>query len=76
MARHLTWSFKSPHRLALDGAGCPIELRYEAAGFDSGWLVLVDGQLAARCPDLTAAQDSALVLAGLPAAGALADAAC
>lgn len=60
MTPHLTWSFETPRRIALHGAGRPVELRYDAVGPDSGWLVLVDGRPRARCADLATAQDRTL----------------
>lgn len=63
MPSHLKWSFKTPRRMVLEGTGRLIELCYEAAGFGSAWVVLVEGRAAARCPDLTSAQARALALA-------------
>ena len=63
MPSHLTWSFKTPRRVALEGTGESIELRYDASGFSSAWVVVVEGRAAVRCPDLTTAQAAALTLA-------------
>lgn len=63
MAQHLTWLFKTPRRVTLDGAARSIDLQYEAAGFRSGWTVVVDGHAAGTCPDLISAQEQALRLA-------------
>lgn len=63
MAQHLTWSFETPLRMALQGADRSIALQYEAAGFRSGWAVVIDGRPAAMYPDLCTAQEQALRLA-------------
>ncbi|MBP2291414.1 hypothetical protein [Azospirillum rugosum] len=61
--QHLTWSFTTPLRMALEGADRSITLQYKAAGVRSGWAVVVDGRPAATYPDLCTAQDQALRLA-------------
>lgn len=55
MPTHLTWSFKTPRRVALEGVGGAIELR-DTAGFASARVALAGGREAARGPDLCAAR--------------------
>jgi len=63
MAQHMTWLFKTPRRVTLEGAARSIDLQYEAAGFRSGWSVVIDGHAAGNFPDLITAQEQALRLA-------------
>jgi len=65
MSSHLKWSFTTPRRVMLKGAARLVELCYEAAGFRSGWTVVIDGRTAARFPDLITAQEQALRLVNL-----------
>lgn len=62
MASSQKWTFMSPRRAVLKKSGRRTELRYEAAGPDSGWIVVVGGFELARCNDLASAEDRALVL--------------
>ncbi|WP_207461348.1 hypothetical protein [Azospirillum sp. SYSU D00513] len=62
MSTSLHWSFETPRLLRAEGTGQDVRLVYEADGFLSNWVVLVEGRARAHCPDLTTAMDQARAL--------------
>ena len=63
MAQKTTWKQISPRRYVMEGASHRIELRYEAAGFQSGWGVYENEAFVQQRSELMDARGVALALA-------------
>ncbi|HYG88626.1 MAG TPA: hypothetical protein VD978_20465 [Azospirillum sp.] len=62
MRPSMTWRFETPRRVFLEGRGRQVELRFVADAAGEGWDVLVNGRRMARCPELSGAQERAMML--------------
>jgi len=56
------WKQISPSHFTVEGARRRIELRYEPAGFQSGWGIYADGARLHRQPGLMEARGAAMTL--------------
>ena len=63
MVKMAVWKQISPRHFAMVGGGRRIELRYEGAGFQSGWGVYADGAFVHQRPGFMEARGLALTLA-------------
>ncbi|MCW2236494.1 hypothetical protein [Azospirillum canadense] len=58
-----TWTKENSHSYAVEHAGQRVDLRYEPAGFQSGWAVYAGDRLVERCAELMQARGLAMALA-------------
>lgn len=63
MAKRAVWKQISPRHFTMVGGRRRIELRYEGAGFQSGWGVYADGAFVHRRTGFLEARGLALTLA-------------
>lgn len=60
MSDKFTWTQESSHHFSLQGGSRRLDLRYEAAGFQSGWAVYDGSRLVDRRPEFMQARGLAL----------------
>lgn len=63
MAQTTTWKQLSPCHFVMENGAHRIELRYQAAGFQSGWGVYEDGSFVQQQPGFMEARSVAYALA-------------
>jgi hypothetical protein len=63
MVERALWQQITPHEFSLDHSGGQLELRYEAAGFQSRWAVLFNGNVLEYCADYIIARGVAMAFA-------------
>lgn len=63
MSEKLIWTKENSLNYAVEHDGQRIDLRYEQAGFQSGWAVYAGGALVERCAELMEARGLAMTLA-------------
>ena len=57
------WKQESSHRYTLEHDGRSVELRYEPAGFQSGWAIYVGSRMIERCQEFMQARGVAMAVA-------------